>query len=216
LAGAGGDVDGASATPCPPAGEELAPLTDFTTDLALVRWGGHTMSFLVSGDGTGTIWPPPLAGDSGAPTTPSERIPGCSARALHVRGKDIQGFASVSAQLGFGMVPVDLSAYTRIVLVVTGEGTGILLSVGNTDTQPVIYGGRCEPDGGRTCYDGYVGAVTLKPAWTRIEIAFDSLRQAGWGVAGPRPMDTREVLGIGFGLPITTSFDLWVAAIGFE
>jgi hypothetical protein len=214
--GVGGDPWATPTGPgnCPAEKVGFAPLTDFTSGIARVSSAvGHgTIVFMT--DGSGAVWPPARTPDAGPPNVPTELVPGCTMSALHVRGKDVLGFAVLSANLGYGFASVDLSAYTGVVISVAGAAPGLQLTIGTVDTQPTQWGGTCDEAGPKPCYDGYGDFVDVDSIWRQVKLPFASLRQAGWGKPGPMPMDKSQVLGLGFSLPLDADFDLWVSAVG--
>jgi hypothetical protein len=214
--GIGGDPWATPTGPgnCPAEKVGFAPLTDFTSGIARVSStvGHGTIVFMT--DGSGAVWPPARTPDGGPANVPTELVPGCTMSALHVRGKDVQGFAVLSANLGYGFASVDLSAYTGVVISVAGAAPGLQLTIGTADTQPTQWGGTCDEAGPKPCYDGYGDFVDVDSIWRQVKLPFASLRQAGWGKPGPMPMDKSHVLGLGFPLPLNADFDLWVSAVG--
>lgn len=110
-----------------------------------------------------------------------------------------------AAQIG----TVDASRFTGIqfyAIVNTGP-TGARLTVANLFTDP--SGGRCTTAPGATgCYDHPGAQLAVSTTWTRYQIPFDSLVQAGFGNPSP--------LGAAFpkAAIVLVSWDLGIPAMG--
>jgi hypothetical protein len=97
-------------------------------------------------------------------------------------------------------IQVDISAYQGLVFwAMSSKANRIKILLGNADTDAL--GGRCgQVDASADqCGDAFSKRISLTGIWTRYELKFSDLTQAGWGHAAPsRKPDLRAVTTIGF------------------
>jgi len=114
----------------------------------------------------------------------------------------------------------DASAYQGVVFWARAHGDStknIRLKVQDVNTTPEggICGGAAGP-----CDDNFGAAIELKGSWERYRVAFDDMKQEGWGkveVGGSPVTRIREdaVIGIQFQAPLNADFDFSVDEISF-
>ena len=130
------------------------------------------------------------------------------------------GFAEWGAGMGFDFqndgvtkTPYDASEFTGIAFHAKGN---VSLRV-NLMTNAILdetLGGACVPEGGDTgdCGDGHGVDVDLTDSWTQYQIPFDSVTQAGWGVAAD--FNPAEIISMHFQVAQGQDFEIGIDNIG--
>jgi hypothetical protein len=127
---------------------------------------------------------------------------------------------------GFGLLPVDLSAYKGITFWAMAaqdpqDTTSILVQFWDKNTFP--GGGPClDADGGTSqCYSGFATTLSLTGEFKQYTIDFSTLAQEGWGFHPlPDALDLQSVYMISVhvnssGVPSSLSFDVWIDDLYF-
>lgn len=81
-----------------------------------------------------------------------------------------------------------------------------------TPTDPT--GKLCGGDGQGECLDHFGTQITVTAEWTRVPIAFASLRQAGWGALIETGFDSKQMLGIEWTADLH-DLDIWIDDVSF-
>jgi hypothetical protein len=148
----------------------------------------------------------------GGVVTPETSDRAGSTKAIHTSGS---GFSDWGAGLGVALhasCPYDGSAYAGIAFYAKGPGP-LTIKVKTAATTPVGEGGSCTA----TCYDHFKKDLALTGSWSRYEIAWTDLAQAGWGT--PAAFSPAALIGVNFeivttpGMPV--SFDFWIDDLSF-
>ncbi len=159
--------------------------------------------------------------DSGSTVSlPTASAPGANSttHAIQVTGKSSStadygpgfGFPMLSVDIGGSngaslSCPYDLSTYSGISLWLKAAGaTSLEVLVPTEATTPVEEGGACATN----CNDHFAKSVSVNGSWAKVDISFSSLAQGGWGA--PATFDAHGVTGVGFGVPLGVSFEVWV------
>ncbi|MCB9588982.1 MAG: hypothetical protein H6718_26455 [Polyangiaceae bacterium] len=153
-------------------------------------------------------------------STPTAMTPGANAttHAIQVTGKSSSaaeygpgfGFPLLGVEVGGGSMaslscPYDVSSYSGISLWLKATGVArVELLVPTSATTSTAEGGTCAT----SCDDHFAETVTVSSSWTKVDIAFASLAQGGWGT--PATFDAHAVSGVGFAVPPGVTFVVWV------
>jgi hypothetical protein len=220
-AGGTGDPDPDAAGPGDPgdviAEENMIDDLDDGDGLLLVR-GGRVGAWYTyndrSPDGTQT----PATGVAFLPTTGG---PGESVYYANTQGS---GFTVWGAGMGFDLnnhnnpdgtkETYDASAFDGIMFKAMGS-VPIRASVMVAGVLSTEIGGTCTPSDvpGEGCDDGHGRAILLTPEWKTYQIAFDEIRQAGWGK--PVVFDAATIMAVQFNIDKNLAFDVSIDEIGF-
>jgi len=229
-AGGGGDDGGDPVDPNPPAPEAL--LDDLEDgDGAIEEVAGRIGAWFVYNDGTASNQIPDpekdfVAGEGGA---------NGSMYAAVTKGS---GYKEWGAGMGFDInntgeggpsgegekKPWDASKYAGIRFL--AKGNNIPLRVGLLVSEAVdkAEGGGCTPPAPPTtppadgeeppgCGDSHGKSITLTGDWKEYKIAFEGLKQAGWGIKAT--FDAKTITSVMFDVAENVEFDVAIDELGF-
>lgn len=80
--------------------------------------------------------------------------------------------------------------------------------------MPFKEGGGCDSDSGY-CYDHHRKRIAPTRCWTKYVVRFDELKKDGYGQHPDAPLDTKQILHLGFEAGPFLDFDYWVDDIEF-
>jgi hypothetical protein len=210
----GGDVGAAAGNASAGAPDMPLPNTNVIDDFedgdpSILNNDGRGGDWYVGNDGgRGTQTP-----RAGTPLKPSLLDParGASTRAAHTYGGPFQQYALIGtgfATDGKNVVAYDLTGYTGLRLWVRSDAQGSAAAKVvrlNIATPATDAGGSCS-----VCNDHFGADLALTSKWVQIEVAFASVKQAGWGRPQLAKADLSKAKRLEFLFVADVSFDLWV------
>jgi hypothetical protein len=142
-----------------------------------------------------------------------------STQAVHFAAS---GFTKWGSSVGFSFTdvankpkPYDAGQAKGLVFWVRGSvKNDAKLRVIFLSTPTVPAGKLCGGDGQGECLDHFGTQVSVTAEWTRVPIAFASLRQAGWGALIETGFDTKQMLGIEWTTDLN-DLDVWIDDVSF-
>src|SRR5262249_40896384 len=88
----------------------------------------------------------------------------------------------------------------------------VRIALQNPAVRPVDSGGTCPADA--SCYDSHGYNFTATDDWVRMQLSFESMKQAGWGTP-VGPFDPTQLFTVEFQFTAGGAYEIWLDDVGF-